>query len=116
MKTLYLIDDDKDFRDILEMYINQKYPDVEFVTFPTADEFYMHMKEKKRADIIICDYEMPGSNGVDLFFKLKQENMLENTKFYILSAYITFGLKNVQGADFLSKKKPIQETLKRILE
>lgn len=117
MKRIYLIDDDKDFRDLFSMYIEDNYKDISFMSFPSGEEFLIYVKEEDiMPDAIICDYEMPGSNGVDVYFKLKNKNFLNHTKFFILSAYITFGAYDIQGAMFLSKKKSLKETINKILE
>ncbi len=63
LKTL-LIDDNAEIRDTMKMIFTKK--ECLLKTFETAEEG-LRALERERFDIIICDFQLPGINGVEFF-------------------------------------------------
>jgi DNA-binding NtrC family response regulator len=69
-KKVLLLDDDASIRKALEYYMRGKIQ--RFETAGTAERGRILLDEDKW-DIIICDYELPGMNGIDFFKIVHQE-------------------------------------------
>jgi DNA-binding NtrC family response regulator len=81
MKVM-LIDDDEWIRDSLELFfVGEK---CNLLTLATAEEG-MRALSKQRYDIIICDYKLPGMDGLT-FFKRIQESHPATLK-VLITAY-----------------------------
>ena len=63
LKTL-LIDDNVIIRDTMQMFFTQK--QCLLTTCETAEEG-LHALEKEQYDILICDFQLPGIDGVEFF-------------------------------------------------
>ena len=72
MKVL-LVDDDQSIRVAMEYYFKKKTR-----TFFTVEDAEIALKflNKEVWDIIICDYKLPGMNGID-FFKMVDLNVIK---------------------------------------
>ncbi len=59
-------------------------------------------EEKKKIDAILCEYLLPGINGLTFFYKLKLNKFYQKTPFIILSLFRDYSLKQealVMGID-----------------
>ena len=84
MKKIVLIDDNKDYLEVLKEFIecNNK---VKCITFSNPVEAYDYISTHDNIDIIITDYEMPGLNGVELAKKILEK--FSNKKIIISSGH-----------------------------
>ncbi|MFW9982967.1 MAG: response regulator [Candidatus Thorarchaeota archaeon] len=67
-----LVDDDMELLDIARILLQQKNPDLEIVTANSVKEALRKL-DKEKIDVVICDYLMPDSTGLDLLEALKSE-------------------------------------------
>ena len=67
-KKILLIDDDEWIRNALGYYFNKKTS--VFNTFDNAESALEHIKVETY-DVVICDYKLPGMNGIVFFKKLQ---------------------------------------------
>ena len=71
MKTrVLLVDDDPEVLDVIRILMQQKAPELEIITTDTARNA-LEKTEKENFDIIISDYLMPDSSGLDLLETLR---------------------------------------------
>ena len=68
-RKVLLIDDDEWIRNALRYYFNKKTS--LFNTFDNAELALEHIKEEAY-DVVICDYKLPGMNGITFFKKLQE--------------------------------------------
>lgn len=80
MKKIVIVDDEKDIGFILGFELkNMGY---ETVSFTSAVEAMEYLKSNT-ADAVLCDFQMPKMNGLDLFNWMKSQNRI--VPFYILT-------------------------------
>ena len=89
MKIL-IVDDEKDIGFILGFELESLGHQV--VTFETAMEAIIYL-EKETPDAIICDFQMPRMNGLDLFLWLKERG--KEIPFYILTGEPTMDTRQL---------------------
>lgn len=65
-RDMLLIDDDEWIRDSLSIYFDSE--DCRIVTCESAEEG-LQVLDRKRFDIIIADYRLPGMDGIEFFEK-----------------------------------------------
>ena len=82
MGKILLIDDDEWIRNALKYYFNKKTS--LFNAFGDAESALDHIKEETY-DVVICDYKLPGMDGIT-FFKKLQEFCPETIKI-LITAY-----------------------------
>ena len=79
--------------------------------------------QKKRFDLIICDWHMPELNGIDLLKKIRSDERLKNIPFIMLTSDVT--TENVKQAitsgvdEYLTKPfrtDPLIEKVLRLLD
>lgn len=69
MARIYAADDEKDIRDIIEMFLaNEGY---EVVTFSSGDALYEAF-EQQSCDLVLLDIMMPGTDGLTICNKLRR--------------------------------------------
>lgn len=69
MALIYAADDEKDIRDIINMFIESDGHDI--VSFETGDDLFA-MFESKPCDLVILDIMMPGTDGLMITNKLRK--------------------------------------------
>lgn len=80
MKKIVIIDDEKDIGFILSFELkNLGYETIAFSSALEAKDYL----SSHQVDAVLCDFQMPKLNGLDLFNWLKDENKL--VPFYILT-------------------------------
>ena len=115
---ILLIDGDEGIRKSLSLFLrNQGYHVLAFETAERANEVI----KKERYDIILCDYWLPGMNGLE-FFKRVQRSHPKSIRI-LMSAYksedVVSEAKKIGIKDFIEKPfttKTIEETLSRLVE
>jgi DNA-binding response OmpR family regulator len=70
VKRVLLVDDDIELLDIARMLFNQKEPDLEIVVSSSVKDA-LEKLENEDFDVIIADYMMPDSSGLDLLEALR---------------------------------------------
>lgn len=113
--NVLLIDDDESIRIAMEYYFKKKTRS--FFTLEDA-ETALGLIEKEALDIIICDYKLPGMNGID-FFKMVDSDVIK----ILITAYagleVASEASRVGVHDFIQKPfttKVIKDSLGRLIE
>ena len=82
-KKILLVDDDNF---LLDMYSTKfKKNGCEVIVANSPERALEKMKEGVNPDVLIFDLIMPGMGGIELFTKLKEEGLVNNTTNIILS-------------------------------
>lgn len=111
-KKIYLADDEKNIRDLMSMFLkNEGY---EVLGFENGDELYTTFLEN-RADMIILDIMMPGTDGLGICAKIREKY---NVPIIMVSARDT-ELDKVAGItmgsdDYLAKPFSPMELVARV--
>lgn len=120
LKTMrvLLIDDNKWIRNSLEYYFKKKA--FSFLALEDAESALERLKNEA-FDIIICDYKLPGINGL-AFFKLS-EKLRPRTMKVLITAYsskkVFAKAKRMGIDDFLQKPltiKELEKSFTRVIE
>ncbi len=101
-RKVLLIDDDEWIRNALRYYFNKKAS--LFNAFDNAESALKHIKEESY-DVVICDYKLPGMNGITFFKKLQE--FCPGTIKILITAYgddaIKSEAKEIGLHDFIEK-------------
>jgi two-component system nitrogen regulation response regulator GlnG len=102
-KPVWIIDDDRSIRWVLEKALARE--QIEFKSFPTADEALAELPGNL-PQMVISDIRMPGSSGLDLLQKLR--NDYPNLPVIIMTAYsdLESAVSSFQGGAFEYLPKP----------
>jgi two-component system nitrogen regulation response regulator GlnG len=102
-KPVWIIDDDRSIRWVLEKALARE--QIEFKSFPTADEALAELPGNM-PQMVISDIRMPGSSGLDLLQKLR--NDYPNLPVIIMTAYsdLESAVSSFQGGAFEYLPKP----------
>jgi CheY-like chemotaxis protein/signal transduction histidine kinase/AraC-like DNA-binding protein len=81
--TVLVVDDHDAFRLFMAESLKNKYQ-----VWEAAEGFSaLELARKQLPDLILCDLEMPGMNGIDLIGKLKSSHLTSHIPVVVLSAY-----------------------------
>jgi len=118
MKPVWIIDDDRSIRWVLEKALERE--DIEFKSFASADEA-MQALTQGTPQIVISDIRMPGSSGLELLQALRER--YPNLPVIIMTAYsdLESAVSSFQGGAFEYLPKPFDinhavELIRRALE
>ena len=82
-KRIYVLEDDQDIRNIIEMIlIEEKY---EVISFSSISEFMLKDKHDK-ADLFLLDIRLPDGNGINVCEMLKKDYNTEKIPVLMMSA------------------------------
>ena len=85
MITLGIIEDDEIIRTIITKFLN-KQTDIECViSSESIEEFYSNITKENPPEIILCDIDLPGMNGIDGIRKIKFD--FPNIEFIMLTIH-----------------------------
>lgn len=101
--TVLVVDDEPECLDIAELFLKQE-RDIQVVKAQSVNEAFICI-DREPVDVIICDYEMPGANGLDLLTALRSSG--HRTPFMILTGkgWEKVAMKAInQGADYYLTK------------
>lgn len=108
-----LVDDEKDFLDILATRLRNRDMDV---STATSGEKALSISRKAKFDIIVIDLAMPGMNGIETIKQIKAER--PNAEVIILTGHANIKSSveamKVGAEDFLEKPVDIEVLLKKI--
>ena len=118
MKPVWIIDDDRSIRWVLEKALARE--DIEFKSFASADEA-MQALAQDTPQIVISDIRMPGSSGLELLQALRVR--YPNLPVIIMTAYsdLESAVSSFQGGAFEYLPKPFDinhavELIRRAIE
>lgn len=116
--TIYLIEDDDLYAEFLKRMIGQN-PAYSISVFGSAEECEAVIRAGNFPDVFICDYNLPGKSGIDLYEEVKQE-LIKPRKFIMISSLVDGGLvlsfikKGIR--DYVIKDDTVIDSLLAILE
>lgn len=117
-KPVWIIDDDRSIRWVLEKALTRE--QIEFKSFPSAEEALAELPGNL-PQIVISDIRMPGSSGLDLLQKLRNDH--PSLPVIIMTAYsdLESAVSSFQGGAFEYLPKPFDvnhalELIRRALE
>lgn len=118
MKSVWIIDDDRSIRWVLEKSLTRE--DIEFKSFATADDA-LRALNSDRPQVVVSDIRMPGSSGLDFLQALHQRH--PDIPVIIMTAYsdLESAVSAFQGGAFEYLPKPFDinhavELIRRALE
>ena len=118
MKPVWIIDDDRSIRWVLEKALARE--NIDFKSFTSADEA-LHALEQGPPQMVISDIRMPGTSGLDLLQNLRAQYPL--LPVIIMTAYsdLESAVSSFQGGAFEYLPKPFDvnhaiELIRRALE
>ncbi|KFF23196.1 response regulator transcription factor [Chryseobacterium vrystaatense] len=115
MRKIFLVEDDKAIREILEIVLTSENYDVQ--SFSTASTF----KQRNltvNPDLYLFDVMLPDGSGIDLCTELKEDFNNKDVPVIIMSAHAQLKQFNkiCQPDDFISKPFDIDHLLAKIQE
>ena len=81
MKTILLADDDEDIRTVFGMSLERYYRILEAATGPSA----LELTRRERPDLVVLDWTMPGSSGIEILTALRQDPLTANMPVIMLT-------------------------------
>jgi two-component system, NarL family, response regulator DegU len=88
-----LVDDHKIFRDGLKMNLMDYYEDIEIIGEAGTREELFNNLTKETPDIILMDFQLLDTTGIDIAKELKINDKFDKIKLIILSAHHCYNLK-----------------------
>ena len=92
--------------------------DYQCVTALNVDEALATITEDNEITLVITDMRMPGKNGAELIYELKNNSERE-FEYVVLSGHLDVdqGLQDIKGADLTLMRKPVETArLEKFLE
>jgi len=104
MNSVWIIDDDRSIRWVLEKALGRE--GIECASFGTADEALAALAAGKLPRVLVSDIRMPGTSGLDLLRRVKQEH--PDLPVIIMTAYsdLDSAVAAFQGGAFEYLPKP----------
>ena len=104
MKPVWIIDDDRSIRWVLEKALARS--DIKFTSFASADEALAALLQHGTPQVVISDIRMPGSSGLDLLKKIRER--IPSLPVIIMTAYsdLESAVSAFQGGAFEYLPKP----------
>ena len=115
MKSILIIEDDKDQSEILREKLSLKYT----VTIATSAIDALTHLQKEKPDIILLDVMLPGGmNGFDFIEKLKKDPQLTNIPILVLTNLDTEAetTRKIGVADYLIKANTSLDEIEKKVE
>ena len=70
-KKILIIDDHKDFREMIGSFIQRQFPDIEIEEAETG-EAGVEMAKRVKPDVTLVDVRLPGINGIETARQIKE--------------------------------------------
>ena len=119
MKPIWIIDDDRSIRWVLEKTMTRE--DIPFKSFASASEALEALDAGELPQVLISDIRMPGASGLDLLQRVKERH--PQTPVIIMTAYsdLESAVAAFQGGAFEYLPKPFDvdqavELIRRAIE
>ncbi|WP_426328706.1 response regulator transcription factor [Pedobacter sp. R-06] len=112
-KRIYVLEDDQDIRDIIEMILTEeKY---EVISFSSINEFMLKDKHDQ-ADLFLLDIRLPDGNGINVCEKLKKDFNTKKIPVLMMSAHSSKNeVQNSCGAQgFIAKPFDIYKLIEQV--
>ena len=81
MRTILLADDDADIRTVFGMSLERYYRVLEAATGTSA----LELTRRERPDLVVLDWTMPGSSGIETLTALRQDPLTANVPVIMLT-------------------------------
>jgi DNA-binding NtrC family response regulator len=112
-EKVLLIDDEKDFLDIIAERIHARGMDV---STTTSAEDAIHMVEEESFDVVIMDFMMPGMNGFQTLKAIKEKK--PEVHIILLTGNVLEEMrieaKNIGVLDVIEKPPDLQDLIQKI--
>jgi len=110
MKTILLLEDDNDIREVIHLILEEE--NYQVISFSTITEF-SNRDRSIQADLYLLDVMLPDGSGLDVCEHLKA---VQNTPILVMSAHAT--LKDIERkcepTNFIQKPFDIQNLLSQV--
>ena len=115
MALIYVLEDDRNIREIEEIALNNA--GYQVVSFETAKEFQQKLNERS-PDLLLLDLMLPDADGLELVMQLRQNVMTRSLPVIMVTAKTT-ELDKVRGLDsgaddYLTKPFSVMELISRV--
>lgn len=110
MKTIWIVEDDDNIRELLNYIFRQK--DIKHRTFSLAKPFLTALGEMPLPDVILLDVMLPDGNGIQLCRTIKSEEGKNRIPVMLVSAHVN--LQEDSADDFMAKPFDIEKLLSRV--
>ncbi|MDO5019362.1 MAG: response regulator transcription factor [Lachnospiraceae bacterium] len=115
MALIYILEDDRNIREIEEIALNNA--GYQVVSFETAKEFQQKLNERI-PDLLLLDLMLPDADGLELVMQLRQNVMTRSLPVIMVTAKTT-ELDKVRGLDsgaddYLTKPFSVMELISRV--
>ena len=115
MALIYILEDDRNIREIEELALNNA--GYQVVSFETAKEFQQKLNERI-PDLLLLDLMLPDADGLELVMQLRQNVMTRSLPVIMVTAKTT-ELDKVRGLDsgaddYLTKPFSVMELISRV--
>jgi len=110
MKSILIVDDDKAVLDLLETKLRARYRTLATTNAKEA----LAIARDKQPDLVLCDMDMPGMNGMELAAQVRKHG---KTPVLFLTGLVTADearTGDFKGEQVVAKTAPIGELLNRI--
>jgi len=113
MKTIFILEDDTDIREMVEYLLKGQYKVQGFASFAS---FKKGMQEMNRPDLVVLDIMLPDGNGIDICKELKADPQTGHIPVVLMSANINSRqqIGDIPAQDFISKPFDIDDFVHRI--
>src|SRR5690242_18173101 len=83
-KNILIVEDDPGIRDILTEILEEE--TIHRVFLAPDGETALDMLQTVAPDILLCDYRLPGINGLDLIDRIREKRAYQQTPVILMSA------------------------------
>lgn len=112
MKQIYIVEDDNDIRELLELLLTSQGYKVQ--SFPNAKKFESGITSNK-PDLVLLDIMLPDGNGIEICKVLTQKHETKKIPVVLMSAHANTDISKEVGAkDFIAKPFNIEDFYRRI--
>lgn len=112
MKTVLIAEDEEDIRNIMKLYLQQKY---HVIAYGNGEEALAGIIEKK-PDIVLLDILLPGINGFTICQKLREKNVMTPVIFVSAKREQSDKIRGLEigGDDYMTKPFDPAELMARV--
>lgn len=112
-KNIFIVEDDKDIRELIIMLLSEQRWQVS--GFPDIESFKKGL-EQSMPDLILLDVMLPDGNGIELCKELNGSRETQRIPVILMSANIHYKtqLHESYAKDFLPKPFDIEELIRRV--